>query len=86
MDMKSYKGINNHAANRDDMETTSHELLITSISITVQRNNAHMILERQPIQTRLIESGIERGTQEVVRNPSELLPYTEYSTPLFYVY
>ena len=65
--MKCYKGINNHAANRDDMETISHDPLLTSISITVQRNNAHMILERQPIQTRLIESGIERCRQEVAR-------------------
>ena len=65
--MKCYKGINNHAANRDDMETSSHNPLITSISITVQRNNAHMILERQLIQTRLIESGIERCRQEVAR-------------------
>ena len=62
-----FNGISNLVANRDDFELIRHDPLLTSISITVKRHNAHIILERQPIQTQLIESENERCHNEVSR-------------------
>ena len=65
--MKCWKGISNQAELKDEKGLFGQDPLLTSINITVQRNNAHMILERQPAQSQPIESGIERCHKAAIR-------------------
>ena len=58
-DMKCCKGADSPNMQTGDTLPTRHGPLQNSVSITVQRHNARMILERQPKSTRLIKLGIQ---------------------------
>ena len=59
-EMKCCKGADSPNSQTKDTDRTTHDPLRTAISVTVQRHNARMILERQPATTCLIDPAIER--------------------------
>ena len=69
--MKSCKARDNPgASNANESESDNRTMvdpLSASISVTVQRHNAQMIIERQPPPAKLLAAGIEKSHQAAER-------------------